>query len=238
MKLQPSQRLSARMRRRLRRHHLPLAALSVVAVAALYFTRPYPDRITRLSFSTAYPALVLLAFTLVTGPWNVLLRRGNPVSSDLRRDVGAWAGALALTHTAIGQCVHLRGRPWLYYVYGPWEHGHRFPLRHDLFGFNNYSGLASALLVALLLATSSDWALRLLGAPKWKRLQRWNYAAVALAVAHGLGYQTQEKQKAHFVAVVLAAALAALLMQAAGWLARCTARSRFGPAHRIDAGDQ
>ncbi len=213
------------MRRRLIAHHLPLAVLSAVAVASLSITRPYPDRITRLSFSTAYPALVLLAFTLVTGPWNVLLRRRNPVSSDLRRDAGIWAGLLALTHTVIGQCVHLRGRPWLYYVYGPWEHGHRFPLRHDLFGFNNYTGLVSALLIALLLATSSDWALRRLGTPGWKRLQRWNYAAFALAVAHGLGYQAQEKQKAHFVAVVVASALAALLMQASGWMARRSARA-------------
>ncbi len=223
------------MRRRLIRHHLPLAALSAVAVATLYVTRPYPDRITRLSFSTAYPALVLLAFTLVTGPWNVLLRRKNPVSSDLRRDAGIWAGLLALAHTVIGQCVHLRGRPWLYYVYGPWEHGHRFPLRHDLFGFNNETGLASALLIALLLATSSDWALRRLGTPGWKRLQRWNYAAFALAVAHGVGYQTMEKQKAHFVAVVLACALVALLMQAAGWLARRRERQSSGQASAISS---
>ncbi|MGH9584053.1 MAG: MFS transporter [Bryobacteraceae bacterium] len=54
--------------------------------------------------------------------------KADPISSDWRRDVGIWAAILALVHTAIGQDVHLRGRPWLYYVY---EHGsrHVFPLQ-------------------------------------------------------------------------------------------------------------
>lgn len=217
-------RLSRRMRHRLWQHHLPLGVTSAGAVAALWWTHRVAnrvtDQVTLLSFATAYVALAMLALTLALGPWNVLRRRRNPVSSDLRRDVGVWAGMLALLHTGVGQCVHLRGRPWLYYVYGPWEHGHWMPLRHDLFGFNNYTGLASALGVAVLLATSSDWALRGLGTPGWKRLQRWNYAVFALAAAHGLGYQMMEKQKAAFVAVVVACVLAAAGMQAAGFAAR------------------
>ncbi len=213
-------RLSQRLARRLVRHHLPLGLASGAAVAALWEARPVSDWVTRLSFATAYPALALMALTLMTGPWNLLAGRRNPVSSDLRRDVGIWAGVLALAHTVVGQNVHLRGRPWLYYVYGPWEHGHWFPLRHDLFGFNNDTGLLSALVVVALLATSSDWALRRLGTPEWKRLQRWNYAAFALAAAHGLGYQTMEHQKTHFVAMVAACLLAAAAMQTAGFVLR------------------
>ena len=219
--------MSERMKRRWLRHHLPFAVASAAAVAALDCTRPYTDSITRLSFATAYVAVALLALTLMTGPWNVLTGRRNPVSSDLRRDLGIWAGALALVHTGVGQCVHLRGRPWLYYVYGPWEHGHWMPLRHDLFGFNNFTGLAGAIVVALLLATSSDWALRRLGTPGWKRLQRWNYAAFALATAHGIGYQTMEKQKAQFVAVVVTCAVVAAGMQITGFaLRRATQQSK------------
>jgi sulfoxide reductase heme-binding subunit YedZ len=101
------------------RHYLPLLLLSFVSVAVLYSTRPYTDVLSRASFATAYPAMVLLAATLLIGPWNWLRKKPNPVSSDLRRDLGIWAGFLALLHTAVGQCVHLRGRPWLYYVYGP-----------------------------------------------------------------------------------------------------------------------
>ena len=212
-----------RLQRRILRHHLPLFILSAVSAAALYFTRPYPDVLTRLSFSTAYPALILLAFTLLTGPWNVLLRRVNPVSSDLRRDVGIWAGILAIVHTAVGQCVHLRGRPWLYYVYGPQEHHHG--LRHDLFGFANYTGLLSVLLVAALLATSNDLSLRWLGTPQWKSLQRWNYGVFALAAAHAIGYLVIEQQKLPFDITIAGAIAITILLQSIGFAKRAHARA-------------
>ena len=108
----------SRLPSRLVKHHLPLLLGSIVCIWALYVTRPYTDVLSRASFATGYPALVLLGATLLIGPLNLLRHRPNPVSIDLRRDLGIWAGILAIVHTAIGQCVHLRGRPWLYYVYG------------------------------------------------------------------------------------------------------------------------
>ena len=212
----------SRLQKRLLRHHLPLLLISCASAAALYFTRPFPDVLTRLSFSTAYPAMALLAFTLLTGPWNVLLRRANPVSSDLRRDFGIWAGILGVVHTVVGQCVHLRGRPWLYYVYGPQEHHHG--LRHDLFGFSNYSGAISVLLLAALLATSNDWSLRRLGTPRWKSLQRWNYAVFALAAAHAIGYLVIEQQKLPFDTVIGICIAITLVMQALGFSKRSASR--------------
>ncbi len=207
-----------RLYKRLLRHHLPLFLISSAGAAALYFTRPYSDVLSRLSFATAYPAIVLLAFTLVCGPWKVLLQRTNPVSSDLRRDAGIWAAILGILHTAVGQCVHLRGRPWLYYVYGPQEHHHG--LRHDLFGFANFTGAISVLLLATLLATSNDYSLRRLGTPQWKSLQRWNYAVFALAAAHAIGYLVIEKQKLPFDTVIAVSIAITLAMQAAGILKR------------------
>src|SRR5579863_618776 len=87
-----------RLLSRLLRHHLALLVLSFASVVALYSTRPYPDVISRASFATAYPALALLAATLLVGPWNVLRRKANPVSSDLRRDLGICAGILGILH--------------------------------------------------------------------------------------------------------------------------------------------
>ncbi len=107
---------SKRLHRRLLRHHLPLFTLSTVCVAALYLTRPYTDVLSRASFATTYPALILLVLALLVGPLNLLKKRPNPVSSDLRRDLGIWAAILSILHVAIGQNVHLRGKPWLYYV--------------------------------------------------------------------------------------------------------------------------
>src|SRR5690349_21408029 len=147
--------MTARMKSRLWRHHLPLALLSAAACWILYVTRPYPDVITRLSFATAWPALALLAATLIIGPWRILQGKAPILSQDLRRDIGIWGGSLAVLHAVIGNCEHLRGRPWLYYVYEKMDE-HLVPLRHDIFGLSNFTGLFAALILLLLLATSND----------------------------------------------------------------------------------
>ncbi len=118
--------LNRRIARRLIAHHLPIALIATAGAVLLFVTRPRADVISRLSFATAYPALALLAVTLLIGPWTLLRKLPNPTSNDLRRDFGIWAGIVGVVHAAIGQCVHLRGRPWLYYVYGRQEHHHTF----------------------------------------------------------------------------------------------------------------
>ncbi|HET8655712.1 MAG TPA: hypothetical protein VFL93_09385, partial [Longimicrobiaceae bacterium] len=168
--------------------HLQLAGASVVLTAGLFLLLPGKDPIHDVSLASAYVALVLLGASLVIGPWNVLRRRPNPVSSDLRRDVGIWAGIVGLFHFAIGLNVHLRGRPWLYFVY-PADQPHALPVRHDLFGFANFTGFAAGLILALLLVLSNDRSLARLGTRRWKAFQRFNYYATALVVAHGIAYQ-------------------------------------------------
>src|SRR5258706_8045882 len=179
--------MSPRLQRRLWRHHLPLALLSAAAAWLLYVTRPYPDVITRLSFATAWPALVLLALTLIIGPWRVLRGKTPVLSQDLRRDIGIWGGTLGVLHAVIGQCEHLRGRPWLYYVYEKTQE-HLIPIRHDMFGFSNFTGLFAGLILLLLLATSNDASLRKYGGAGLKNLQRLNYACFALTAIHTFGY--------------------------------------------------
>ena len=169
------------------------------------------DVISHLSIATAYPALLFTAGAVLLGPCNVLRGRPNPVSSDLRRDVGIWAGIMALLHTAIGLDVHLRGRPWLYFVD---QHGH---LRHDLFGFGNYTGVIAALLFLLLLAISNDLSLRRFGPRKWKSLQRWTYGAVTLTVLHGIAYQHIEKRQTAYEATLWGVTAIVAIFQVAGW---------------------
>jgi len=211
-------RWGGRLLPRLWKHHLPLLLLSLVSVASLYSTRPYKDVLSRASFATAYPAIALLAATLLIGPWKLLRRRLNPVSIDLRRDLGIWAGILGIVHAGVGQFVHLRGRPWLYYVYGPTEH-HR-GMRHDLFGLANYTGAIGVLLLILLLATSNDLSLRRFGKERWKQLQRWNYAVFSLAAVHSFAFQGVENQKAPWVVTVALCVIAALAMQVMGIVRR------------------
>ena len=212
-------RPAKRLIRRLWTHHLFLLVATTFTVFCLYVTRPYRDVITRLSFSTAYPALLLLVITLWIGPWNLFRGKRTPISSDLRRDIGIWAGILGILHTAIGLCVHLRGRPWLYFVYQRSE-GHTFPLRHDIFGFANETGLIATIVLLLLFLTSNDYALRRLGTSRWKQLQRWNYVLFLFAFLHTIAYQTMEKQHPPFLATVAICGAVTLSLQALGFQRR------------------
>jgi methionine sulfoxide reductase heme-binding subunit len=216
-------------------HHLPLASISLFAVVLLYRALPRRDAIWKLSMATAYVGLFLLVLTLVIGPFRTLQRRRMPLSQDLRRDTGIWAGILGLFHTAVGLNVHLRGRPWLYFVYQKREN-HFFPLRHDQFGLANDTGLLATGLLALLLATSNDWSLRYFGTPGWKKLQRWSYGLFALTVAHGILYQVIEKRTTTFVAVFVVLALMAITLQALGFLLR-KYNDRAQPVRQPTKGD-
>ncbi len=213
--------LSRRMLDRLWRHHLPIALVTLASGAVLYVTRSYPDVITRLSFSSAYPALLLVAATLLVGPWKLLTGSRLAVSLDLRRDLGIWAGMVSIFHAVIGNCEHLRGRPWLYYVYENWRDGHVMPLRYDVFGLGNHTGLIAALIILALLATSNDAALRKLGTPGWKKLQRWNYAVFALVAVHTWTYQFGVKAPQWgWIGTASAAIAVALALQLMGWQRR------------------
>lgn len=200
-------------KQRLKRH-LGLAVLAFVMVAMAYIATPPPDVRHRASMATAYAALAFLAFCLWLGPWNVLQRRRVPVSFDLRRDMGIWAGILAIVHTAVGLTVHLRGRMWMYFF----SRLHPLSVQHTTFGFANYVGLIAALLFVLLLVLSNDLSLRRLGTRRWKSLQRWIYAAFALTVTHGVAYQLVEKRRLPWVIVFAGLSTAVIMIQAAGFV--------------------
>ena len=107
--------LSNRFRRRLLDHIL--IGVGTVALTTVFIHLfPKRDLISPASIATAYSALFLTAAALLLGLLNVLRRKGNPVSFDLRRDVGIWAAITALVHTLVGLNVHLPGRMWLYFV--------------------------------------------------------------------------------------------------------------------------
>lgn len=143
--------LSHRLSERLWRHHLPVGLFTFASAGLLYASRDYADVITRLSFASAYPALLLVGLSLMIGPWKLLKRRrGVAISMDLRRDVGIWAGLASIFHAVIGNFEHLRGRPWLYYIYEKWQDKHVQPFRHDEFGLGNFTGLFAALITGML----------------------------------------------------------------------------------------
>ncbi|HEV2463318.1 MAG TPA: ferric reductase-like transmembrane domain-containing protein [Acidobacteriaceae bacterium] len=198
------------------KRHLVLAACAIAAAWLAYLAVPGHDTRHRLSMGTAYSALALLVVCLALGPWKVLRRQPNPVSFDLRRDTGIWAGVFALLHTAVGLTVHLRGRMWMYFF----SHLHPLKIQASKFGLANYVGAVAALLFLGLLTISNDASLRSMKARRWKSLQRWTYAAAVLTVLHGALFQSVEGRPAPWLAAYWALVLAAASFQLAGYLAR------------------
>ena len=202
------------VRRRVVRHIL-LCAATVAMVLFVYVNVPTDFILRKWNLATAYVALALLALSLLIGPWNVLRSRANPVSIDLRRDIGIWAGILAIVHSVVGLFIHRMGGPWTYFFYGP-DEPHRVPWRTDLFGLANFTGLGSTVLLLMLLAISNDIALRRLGTPRWKSLQRWNYVAFVLMAVHAVAYQVLSKRVLPVVVVFAGVTLCVLVTQLAG----------------------
>ena len=168
--------------------------------------------------ATAYVGVALLGATLVTGPINILRGRPNPISTDVRRDIGIWAGVLSFVHFLVGWQVHMKHR-YLYF-FREVEGSDALRPRTDLFGFANYTGLAAVLIAILLLALSNDYCLRTLGSDRWKQLQRWNYALFGLVLLHGVAFQVIEKRELPFVIALSVLVMASLLLQLQGFRRR------------------
>lgn len=200
--------------RRLWRNAGILAVALVVHLIVVTATSHSRSVMYRLSMATGYVGVALIAWAMLIGPWRVRRGRPAPASTDLRRDVGIWGGVFALAHVVTGLQVHFAGAFWKYFLYP--NGGRRIPLRHDLFGFANWTGLAAALLLLLLIAISNDASLRTLGTQRWKSWQRWTYWIAVLTVAHALGYQIEAKQHGVWIALFAIVTVIVLAMQLDG----------------------
>jgi sulfoxide reductase heme-binding subunit YedZ len=170
------------------------------------------------TLATGYVALGLLALTLLIGPANLLLRRRNPVSSFLRRDVGMWTAIASVIHVIFGLQVHGSGQISDFINYFVARDGS--PLLNS-FGLGNWTGLAGLVIVVALLALSSDAALRKLKARPWKWLQRLNYVLFALVILHAFFYGALLRVTSAFTLLLGLSVLAVFVAQVVGvWLWR------------------
>ena len=174
----------------------------------------------RFTVATGYVALGLLALTLLIGPANLLLRKRNPVSSYLRRDVGMWTAIFSVVHVIYGSLLHSGGQLSAFLNYFVTPDGS--PLLNS-FGLGNWIGLAATVIVGGLLAISSDFALRKLKAGLWKWLQRLNYALFALVILHAFFYGALLRMTSPFTLLLGLSVIAVFVGQAVGiWLWRRT----------------
>ncbi|GAB4117583.1 MAG: hypothetical protein Fur005_36390 [Roseiflexaceae bacterium] len=209
---------SMRLRRRILRHHLPLALVSGIAMLLIgILVDGHHDSLTRrLTVGSAFVGTALVAATLLIGPLNILRARPNPISADLRRDIGIWAGIISLLHVVAGFRSHGDTMPWEFFI----DADGRIPLRLDAWGQANWLGLAATMILVLLLALSNDRALRGLGTGRWKALQRSNYGLLALIAVHGWIYIPGEDRSIAYSIVLGLIVLVVISIQIAGMIQR------------------
>jgi methionine sulfoxide reductase heme-binding subunit len=198
--------------------HSGLAALSIAA----YFSAPIlfnfsNDPTQQLSLALGYISLIFLIITLLIGPYRLLRGQGNPVSTNIRRDVGIWTALTAIVHVVFGLQVHLKGKMHLYFVFPANPSDTFLTIRYDFFGLANYAGAVASVLLLILLALSNDRSLRKMKAVRWKSLQRLNYAVFFLVVLHTFVYQVLEKRVSAYVAAVAIAVSVLVTIQALGF---------------------
>jgi sulfoxide reductase heme-binding subunit YedZ len=172
----------------------------------------------QFTFATGYVALIFLGLTLLIGPANLLLRRRNPISSYLRRDVGIWTAGFSVIHVFFGLQAHSDGEfsLMLRYFFAP-----NGGLLTNSFGLANWTGLAATVIAVGLLTISSNFALRKLKAGPWKWLQRMNYALFALVILHAFFYGALLRTTSPYTLLLELTVIAVLVAQILGvWLWR------------------
>ena len=184
----PGGRPGPRRTRRVRpaSRHAAAAVTSVALVGVFWASRPTWDPEMRLWKAVGDAAFILLLITLTLGPLGRVVR---PVTRALpwRRQFGIWFAITATLHGVL--VVHGWARWSLRRFLGfevlP-QLGREVRLEPG-FGLANLIGLMALVFALMLAATSSDWALRRLGAPAWKWLHHSALFIFYLSLLHA-GY--------------------------------------------------
>ncbi|HZL12021.1 MAG TPA: ferric reductase-like transmembrane domain-containing protein [Prolixibacteraceae bacterium] len=198
---------------RLKIHYLPLLSIVFIASIMFHYNWPKRDTITFITGASGYISLILITFSLLIGPFNLLFNRINPISTYFRRDIGITGGVLAVIHSVAGLFVHLRGSNWKYFL-NKTDAG--YSIRLDDFGLANYTGLISALILIVLLSTSNDFSFRKLNPFVWKNIQRFIYLAFLFAIVHSIYYKVVQTNLSLVWYLYLPLFLTVLLIQIAG----------------------
>lgn len=166
--------------------HMTVAVLAAALVGLFWSTRPTWDGEMRLWKAVGDAAFLLLFLTLSLGP---AARLARPFKKLLlwRRQLGIWFALVATLHglLVVHGWARWSLRRFLGYEVVP-QLGREVRLEPG-FGLANLVGVTALGFALVLAATSSDWALRRLGAPAWKWLHHSALFVFYLSLLHA-GY--------------------------------------------------
>jgi sulfoxide reductase heme-binding subunit YedZ len=163
--------------------HVLVGAFSLLIVAAFWLSRMEWSPEHRLWRSVGDASYLLLVLALISGP---LVRLWSATSRLLpwRREVGIWCGLLALAHTIVTLDGWIRWDVQRLFGYEFIPQLERYARLEPGFGLANAMGFVALFLTLILAATSSAWAVDLLGSSAWKWLQYGSYSVFYLAALH------------------------------------------------------
>ena len=189
------------MSRRIRNSSTALISTMVVVLFFQLSTQWQMTQIQRFSIITAYLSIVFFALALMIGPWLTLRGKRNPISLNLRRDLGIWSAFFATIHTIAGLNVHFAGQFWKYFIFPDYK-SYAIPLRYDWFGLTSYLGLIACFIFVALWMISNNYSLRRLGVKRWKQWQRSSYLLILLIPLHGIIFQGLESRLGGFTLLI------------------------------------
>ncbi|WP_454158945.1 hypothetical protein [Microbacterium lacticum] len=163
--------------------HISVGLIAVLLTALFWWSRMEWTPDMRLWRAVGDSAVVLLFAALAMGP----AARLSAVAAGMlhwRRQVGIWAGLASVLHAVlvIDGWAKWSVQRFLGYEFVP-QLGREVRLEPG-FGLANLIGLVAVLWLLVLLATSSDRAVRLLGGRSWKWLHGGANVVFYLAVLH------------------------------------------------------
>ena len=186
--------------------HGILFAASTLAMALGAWLAPYATVWERISVVSAWTFMGLLTAALLIGPMRNLSGTTPPLNIYIRRDLGIWSALNGILHFVAGNVVGMNAGYVAAFVRTPTPELD-VAVRDQLFSTGAIAGTLIVLLLFLLLAISSDRALRWLGPGKWKWVQRSAHVVLWLSIIHGIEFQLLERRLLPLVALVIMAIL-------------------------------
>lgn len=160
-----------------------VGVLALVLVAVFWVSRPQWSTDMRLWRAVGDAAVVLLALSLAVGPAGRLFPQLSALGR-WRRQLGVWTALTALVHSVLvlwGWVAFDLGR-LMGYEFIP-QLGRTARLEPG-FGLANLMGLVAMVWLLVLMATSSDRAVRRLGPAVWVWIQGFAHVVFYLVVLH------------------------------------------------------
>jgi sulfoxide reductase heme-binding subunit YedZ len=179
--------------------HLLIAFFTGLVLAATPVLFSAVDRWESISIASAWLCLAMLCAAMLIGPLRRNAGKPAPISIHLRRDMGIWSALLAFLHFYAGTVVSM-DQSYIQTFVSNAGYAPSAEVRDQLFVWGSIAGTVVAFVFIVLLAISSDRAIRWLGSGRWKKVQRCTHLALWLTVLHGIAFQVLE---ARFVPLVL-----------------------------------